>query len=397
MKDFQLLRKGGFFHAVARYGKDIWITFTYLGVHATERVVHRKQIHRFWGLDCYVAAEDRYLRIANRFFYENPQYPVEPSAQVIVAADAWAAELGRRVLVRTAPTLICTPDGYSTEPVVVRPSLDYISDPMQHPPIGRTAASRSWKGLNRDLEVIKGPTEFQLFFTIAEYPAMKSSWLREITGCSSHAVSRTLANFVETGLAAVFDNRYFLAERGMKRAANLSRLRHDTISKRHAAYLEPGYRRHERNHNDGVNRLVLKFAREGVKAVAGWRGEFNLPDITQIKPDLLLLVADGPFGAGPHCIEYERAAVTPTDVARKLGTYRKSAAAGRPVPVLVVCDTEHAAHNFIEGGRSLPLLATHLAAAIAGPLTGDSTVWRQAGNPTDAGEVGADASITLRC
>lgn len=133
-------------------------------------------------------------------------------------------------------------------------------------------------------------------------------------------------------------------------------------------------RRHELWHNDGVNRLVLKFANEGVKAFAGWRGEVNLQDITQIKPDLIVLVADGPSGAGPYCIEYERSAIAPNGVARKLGTYRKSAAVGRPVPVLVVCDTEHAAHNFIEVGRSLPLLATHLAAALAGPLTGNSTV-----------------------
>ena len=397
MTDFRLLRNGGFFHAVAHYGDDIWTTFTYLGVHVTERIVRRKQAHRFWGLDCYVAAEDRYFRIANRVFYENPQQAIEPSAQVILAADSWAAELARRILIRTAPTLICTPDGRCSEPVVVRPSFDFIADPEQHPAISRKKPTNRWWRDNRDLDAINDPTSFRLFMTISEYPAMRSSWLREITGGSFGTVSRTLASFVETGLVAEFDDRYFLAERGMRRAANLSRLRHDTIPKRHAAYLNPGFRHQEFHHNDGVNRLVLRFAREGVKAIAGWRGELNLPDVTQIKPDLILLVADGPFGARPHCIEYERSAVSPTEIARKLSTYRKSAASGRSVPVLVVCETEQAAHKFVEIGRSLPLLATHQEAALAGPLTGDGTVWLQAGKPTDAGEDRPGTSVRLRC
>ena len=397
LTDFRLLRCGGYFHAVAHYADDIWISFTYFGLHATERIVRRKQEHRFWGLDCYVAEEDRYFRIANRVFYENPNQTVEPSAQVILAADPWAAELARRMLVQTSPMLICTPDGNSTEPVVVRPSFDFISDPAHHPSIGRDAPIRRWWYRNPDLEAINGPTAFRLLVAIAEYPAMRASWLQEITGGSLTTVYRTLAGFVETGLAAVFDQRYFLAERGMMRTANLSRLRHDIIQKRHGAYLNSGFRRQEFHHNEGVNRLVLQFAREGVKAISGWRGELNLRDITQIKPDLILLVSDGPFGARPHCIEYERSAVSRAEVVRKLSTYRKSALSGLRVPVLVVCETEDAVDNFLEVGSSLPLLATHLSAALAGPLTGDNTIWRQSSQSTASGAVMPNAALRLRC
>ena len=72
MTDFRLLRRGGFYHAVARYGPDIWTSFTYAGLHATERALRRKEQHRFWGVDCYSHQEDRYLRIGNRLFYEDP-------------------------------------------------------------------------------------------------------------------------------------------------------------------------------------------------------------------------------------------------------------------------------------------------------------------------------------
>ena len=53
MTDFRLLRHGGFYHAVARYGEDVWTPFTYAGLHATERALRRKEQHRFWGVDCY--------------------------------------------------------------------------------------------------------------------------------------------------------------------------------------------------------------------------------------------------------------------------------------------------------------------------------------------------------
>ena len=65
MTDFRLLRCGGFYHAVARYGPDVWTPFTYAGLHATERALRRKEQHRFWGVDCYSHEEDSYLRIGN--------------------------------------------------------------------------------------------------------------------------------------------------------------------------------------------------------------------------------------------------------------------------------------------------------------------------------------------
>ena len=76
---------------------------------------------------------------------------------------------------------------------------------------------------------------------------------------------------------AVFDGRHYLSEPGMRRAANMSRVLPSVIRSRHGAYLDRWYREHEERHNDGVNRLVVQFAREGVDVVAGWRGEVNVP------------------------------------------------------------------------------------------------------------------------
>ena len=180
MTDFRLLRRGGFYQAVARYGEQVWTPFTYAGIHATERVLRRKEQHRFWGVDCYSSEEDRYLRIGNRTFYEDPDQEVEPSAQVVVAVDAWARELARNTLSGSTPTLFCTPDGQCSPAVELRPSRDLVSDPSGHPVVGRPEAADLWLRQNPDVAAIDGRLAHRLFLTICQFPAMRASWLAEV-------------------------------------------------------------------------------------------------------------------------------------------------------------------------------------------------------------------------
>ena len=386
MTDFRLLRHGGFYHAVARYGDRVWAPFTYAGLHATGTVLRRKRDHRFWGVGCYSHREDRYLRIANQVFYENPDLEVEPSVRVVVAADAWALELARRHLGSSEPTVICSADrmdlGGDDAVVELRPSRDLVADPAGHPTLGMPERVGRWLRANPDVAVINGRMAYRLFAAIAQFPAMRATWLKETVGGTAGEVNRRLSDFVGAGLVAVFDRRYYLDQLGMKRAANLSRVLPAVIRSRHGAYLTQRYREHELRHNDGVNRLAVRFAKEGVAAVAGWRGEVNLPDITQVRPDLLVPVAAGPFGPGAHYIEFERSAQWPRDVNRKLGPYRRMSQAGRSLPLLVVCERERGEENFRAAGSGLPLLTTTVARARAGPLTGAATVWRDsAGRP----------------
>ena len=376
MTDFRLLRHGGFYHAVARYGQDLWTPFTYAGIHATERVLRRKEQHRFWGVDCYSHEEDRYLRIGNRTFYEDPDQEVEPSAQVVVAVDAWARELARDTLSGSTPTIFCTPA------VELRPSRDLVSDPSGHASVGRPESAGLWLRQNPDMEAIDGRLAHRLFMTICQFPAMRASWLTEVVGGPSGEVSRLLDRFRQTGLVAVFDGRHYLSELGMKRAANMSRVLPSVIRLRHGAYLDRWYREHEQHHNDGVNRLVVRFAREGVVAVAGWRGEVNVPGLTQVRPDLLVQVSGGALGSGAHCIEFERSAVTLWEVEHKLGPYRRMAGAGRPLPLLMVCETARGRSNFRAAAGTLPMLTATLERALAGPVTGSVTVWSRDGVPT---------------
>ena len=381
MTDFRLLRHGGFYHAVARYGENVWTTFTYAGLHSSERVLRRKEQHRFWGVDCYSSEEDRYFRIGNRTFYDDPDQEVEPSAQVVVAVDAWARELARNTLSGPTPTIFCTPDGNCTPAVELRPCRDLVSDPSGHPSVGRPENVELWLRQNPDVAAIDGLLAHRLFLTICQFPAMRAPWLSEVVGSNTGEVGRHLRRFVQTGLVAVFDGRHYLSKPGMRRAANMSRVLPDIIRRRHGAYLGRWYREHEEHHNDGVNRLVVRFAREGVEAVAGWRGEINVPGLTQVRPDLLVQTSAGTLGSGAHYIEFERRAVSGWEVERKLGPYRRMAASGRLLPLLMVCETAQGRASFEAAAGTLPMLTATLEWALEGSVTGAFTVWSRYGLP----------------
>lgn len=74
-----------------------------------------------------------------------------------------------------------------------------------------------------------------------------------------------------------------------------------------------------------MNRLVVRFAWEGVAAVARWRGEVNVPRLTHVGPGLLLQVSAGTLGPGTHGTECGHYSVLPSQVEHKLGLYRHMA------------------------------------------------------------------------
>ena len=100
-----------------------------------------------------------------------------------------------------------------------------------------------------------------------------------------------------------------------------------------------------------------------------------------MRPDLLVQVSEGTLGPGTHCIQFERRAVSRNDVNHKLGPYRRMAAVGRALPLLMVCETAQGRRNFRAAAGTLPMLTTTLERALAGPVTGAVTVWSRDGVP----------------
>ena len=121
--------------------------------------------------------------------------------------------------------------------------------------------------------------------------------------------------------------------------------------------------------------------REGVEVVTGWRGEINVPGLTQVRPDLMVQARAEPLGLGTHGIEFERHTVSGWQVERKLSPYRRMAASGRPLPMLMVCETARGRQSFRAAAGTLPMLTATLERALAGPVTGAVTVWSRDGVP----------------
>ena len=130
--------------------------------------------------------------------------------------------------------------------------------------------------------------------------------------------------------------------------------------------------RHVRRPPDGLHQLDAVGSGQ---VVAGWRVEVNVRDVTQVRPDPLAPVVSGPYGGGFHSLEYERFTGSQRTES-KLGPYRRLALLGRPLPVLMVCDTGRAAESFLAVAGDLPLLAATLDQALDGPVSGGATVWR---------------------
>ncbi len=375
------MRQGGFYSAVARYGADIWVPFVYSGVHSSERSLRRKHAHRLWNVNGYSSAEDVVFRTTNRLFHEPPGSEVQPSAVVVIAADRWAGELARETLPDDVPLLVSTPDGEGERLLTTRRSGDHISDPPTRFHLGWPERTARWLRTRRDLSAILNPDGYELFLTVAEFPGMETDSLADVVGSSVREAGLLLDGFAEVGLVTAFGGRWYLIERGMRRAANLCRILPAVIRSRHGAFLKRPFRERERAHNDAINRIVRQFALEGVRAVAGWRAEINLPDITQVRSDLLILARDGPFGGGPYWIEYERQRQFRSYVRRKLSPYRRVSARGSPLPLLIVCKEEATVAAFEAARGQLPMLVTTEAAALDGRLTGGSTVWTWNGAP----------------
>lgn len=382
MTDFHLVRKGGWFHAVAHYGERYWVSFTYVGMHATEWSLRRKRAKRFWGIDVYTSRHDAHERAADRTFYDGPRHEARPSAEVMLAADSWAAHLAQREFAPSTRPLICTPAGLWGDPVTLQPSDDRVSDPVAPVLVGQPEHLKVWRQSRADTLAITDPLAFAVFMAVAQFPAIRGAEIARFLGRSPRPVERALAAIVKVGLVDRLDGHCYLTATGLRRAANLSRLLPSAVIRRHGAYSMPSFRNKNLRHDRGVNRVAVQLASEGAEAFVGWRGDINVPYITQIKPDLLVLVSDGTLGPGAYSVEYERTAVWPSAVTEKLQPYRRCAAIGRPVPLLVVCETPETAELFSEYDALLPMLVTHLGAIETGRLTGDNTIWQLRGADT---------------
>ncbi len=224
MTDFRLLRHGGFYHAVARYGEEVWTPFIHVGLHATERAFRRKRDYRFWGVGCYSHQDGLLQRMENRIFESQPVVAAEPSVQVVVvvAADALGPGAGpadpdgdRGQLPHAHPVPRC--QRVERRGLVQRAGG---APAFPRPGIGSGGTPGDWPA-GSDVGVACDPPRSGGHRRAHLLPAVQRH--RPVSGhaglvaeadhrASQREVNDRLGRFVRAGLVAVYDRRYYLAE-----------------------------------------------------------------------------------------------------------------------------------------------------------------------------------------
>ena len=128
-------------------------------------------------------------------------------------------------------------------------------------------------------------------------------------------------------------------------------------------------------HEAGVVEIAARIKKEGKFAAAGWRMIINLPNCTQIAPDLWALIPLNGKWSVWHAVEYEKTATKESRILEKLRPYRVALGMGRGHPLLMVCETQKAAESFAAFGRDLPMCVGVYHNVLKQPFYGPGSAW----------------------
>ena len=231
--------------------------------------------------------------------------------------------------------------------------------------------------------------------TVEEWTGARLSQIAGIMSWSNGRVRDSLAGLSNLGLLVERDGYWFLSAAGVnlgvgRDQAAASRVHRRFNPERLIALHTDAHARHER----GILRMVAGFSASGCAVGGGCRAEDYLPvrrdnesgnaRRTTIKPDAMVGLDGGPYGAGWHYLEYELRSRSPSTVTQKLWPYR-NIDAGNDYPVLMVCRDERAEALFWQYGEGMRLITSTAEAVRRGPLVGDDTVWSSFGDPVRLG------------
>ena len=378
LTELRWLRSGRLYHILARYGADWWVAFTYVGVHAKGTVIRDKHASRFDGLARYYWPPEE--RFPDYYDVEEDSFEPTPSLQVIVAADGWAKALAQEHLGSDVVSSGLWTGEEPCLPVQLGWSRSLVADRFRSEQAGSldpNAANgiREWLHSRTDLAAIDSVPAFRMVILASQFPAINKTELKVLARASGKVFPRILNALCDHDVLLEDQGELYVDRKGIQFVAAVSRTSVEVVRETCGRWLKKGQREDYRDHNRGVARLALAFFKAGGELVGSSRATTNVPGVTQVQPDAVIRLVDGPYGSGWYRVEYERSAVNRRRIANKLGPYRRIAESGESLPVLFVCDTEVAVKRFLEIGRGLQIAATTLAQATAGAIDGVG-VWQ---------------------
>lgn len=398
LEDWHWLGGSGLVDAVAAYSGRVHIGFCWVGKQLRMPLMVKKWARRFADkrLECRSLVEEE----SPDLWANPPDSDWDPtphlSGYVIMCADVLALHEAYRHLPKgdyggSNAFLFATPGrkGVRYTEGQVHSRVDLVVDRFADHSVGRPGTGP----LGKFWDVMNGVLPTRILGLIEEWDALT---LEDIRGRCPQAtrsmVKDCLRDFLSVGIAIERDGCYYLGEGGSLYVARRDGISPATVRKRGRAYLDQDSNRHahQLSHNQGVNAVVKALGKAGIRTFGGWRSAIDIPDVTKLVPDAVMLAHV--VGQSPELmfVEYETTAKSPSQVERKSTPYIEAAAAGHPNPVVFVCGTSKAERLFEAYWRNaarklaplkLPtLLTTTLDDVLTGSLTGEDTVWRMGGH-----------------
>ena len=223
-----------------------------------------------------------------------------PSAWVIVGQDHWAAQVAFQEI---APeddrfTKMVFVDGENIGAVFLpSPSEDRIVENTPAREVGEPARVLRRLEENECEIAINGKFPFGVFRTITEFYGCTAAQVESLLGNADDATP-ALRRLMEAGLVVRLEGRFYLTELGWRRAVKIDRVYGGRGKNLLANFIteEDHTRTRYRRHDSAVIDLAIQFRRHGMAVANGWRAVLNIPNVTQVAPDLVVCVGDGPFG-----------------------------------------------------------------------------------------------------
>ena len=377
-------------HAITRYGDRVSVGLVWVGLQVTTPLLSTWWEQRFRPLGPALGERGR----------DHGRLP-STSGWLVIATDEWGKEVAQRHFGPADPTVKVVTAG---ENVTGEWPLIPTSNVVQVRPgpfaVGHVDSAIASLVAGRAASGFRGTSSSKVFMWVEQWYDTTKSRMAAALGLRSSDVDPIIDGFVENGFMSRYGRNIRVSAAGWKRSARRDRVHLSTIRERWQFLSDPDdvHRARNRHHQQGLIILAETCIRYQLPVAAGWRSVMNIPGVTQIHPDAMVLVGDGPLGAGWYCLEYERSATTPKRIGEKIDPYRKAAQNGQTRPLLIVCRSRRIEKLFWDAGRleteeRLPMVTTTYAEAREGPLAGMDTVWRHYGEPVSLyGPYGGDRS-----
>ena len=315
-----------------------------------------------------------------------------PSGVVIVVPDQLGALRLTDVLDRAVPAAIIDQTWVVLQKLIPGLPQGNMSLPVPpNPRVGNLANLTTTFTENPLFSTVTDVLTHRVLRWIELNPGCNQTGIAVALNCNRQDVAGCLTTLSGAGVIEEKGGRYELTEHGIIHfAAKQDRVSVNTVRGRYNTG------RPKPRHKVALARLAVRFREKKLLVAPGWRRVMNLPNITQIQPDLWLLIPDEHGTYVWYAVEFERSATKEPDIGKKLEPYRIFADEMFPLPMLMICETPEAAGRFLRIGDDLQMLVSTLDAVLHGDFEGDASVWSYGNVNVDISSLSQAAHASLK-